>query len=152
MFLCLTFIVRVIVSPSLALFFVGSMYSLFWLPQIIRSVRCGRSSVLTVEYVIGTSICRLWFPLCEPIFLLCWFSLLGYRFLGQLLECIGRGAATYALRLESESGLTFSLGWVYILAVFVLFQVGVVLLQQWLGPAFFLPSRVCTHAVMRVTV
>ncbi|KAI6149234.1 hypothetical protein BKA82DRAFT_4127077 [Pisolithus tinctorius] len=60
--ICLTFVVRAIVSPSLALFFVGSMYSLFWLPQIIRSIRCGRSSSLSAEYLIGMSICRLWFP------------------------------------------------------------------------------------------
>ncbi|KIO00180.1 hypothetical protein M404DRAFT_1004110 [Pisolithus tinctorius Marx 270] len=31
--------------------------------------------------------------------------------------------------------------WVYSLAAFVLFQVGVVLLQKFLGPAFFLPKR-----------
>ena len=65
---------------------------------------------------------------------------LGYRFLDQLLECIGRGAAT-ALRLESEPRLTFSLsdGCKYSL-VCVLFQV--VQLQQWSGPAFFLPPQV----------
>jgi hypothetical protein len=63
MFFFLTFIVRVIVTPSLALVFVASMYSLFWLPQIIRSVKKGRSSALTAEYLIGTSLCRLFHAL-----------------------------------------------------------------------------------------
>jgi len=65
MFFFLTFIVRVIVTPSLALVFVASMYSLFWLPQIVRSVKKGRSSALTAEYLIGTSLCRLFHALCE---------------------------------------------------------------------------------------
>jgi hypothetical protein len=65
MFFFLTFIVRVIVTPSLALVFVASMYSLFWLPQIVRSVKKGRSSALTAEYLIGTSFCRLFHALCE---------------------------------------------------------------------------------------
>ncbi|KAG2071545.1 hypothetical protein BDR04DRAFT_1098008 [Suillus decipiens] len=63
MFFFLTFIVRVIVTPSLALVFVASMYSLFWLPQIVRSVKKGRSSALTAEYLIGTSLCRLFHAL-----------------------------------------------------------------------------------------
>lgn len=63
MFFFLTFIVRVIVTPSLALVFVASMYSLFWLPQIVRSVKKGRSSALTAEYLIGTSFCRLFHAL-----------------------------------------------------------------------------------------
>jgi len=65
MFLFLTFIVRVIVTPSLALLFVASMYSMFWLPQIIRSAKQGRPSALGAEYLIGISICRLYFALCE---------------------------------------------------------------------------------------
>ncbi|EGO20833.1 hypothetical protein SERLADRAFT_442196 [Serpula lacrymans var. lacrymans S7.9] len=52
MFFFLTFVVRVIVTPSLALFFVGTMYSSFWLPQIVRSVRRSRSSALSKEYLI----------------------------------------------------------------------------------------------------
>ena len=72
---------------------------------------------------------------------LCWF-VLGYRFLDQLLECIGCGAAM-VLHLESEPRLTFSLsdGCKYS-RVCVLFQVGMVLLQQWSGPAFFLSPQV----------
>ncbi|KAI6042062.1 hypothetical protein EDC04DRAFT_1079252 [Pisolithus marmoratus] len=113
---CLTFVVRAIVSPSLALFFVGSMYSLFWLPQIIRSVRCGRSSSLSAEYLIGMSICRLWFP---------------FYFLAN---------SANVLDVEPRR-------WVYYLAAFVLLQVGVVLLQKSLGPAFFLPRRFATAQV-----
>lgn len=67
MFLFLTFIIRVIVTPSLALLFVASMYSMFWFPQIIRSAKRGRPSALSAEYLIGTSICRLYFALCEAL-------------------------------------------------------------------------------------
>ena len=65
MFLFLMFIIHVIVTPSLALLFVASMYSMFWFPQIIRSVKRGRPSALSAEYLIGTSVCRLYFALCE---------------------------------------------------------------------------------------
>ncbi|KAH7885835.1 hypothetical protein F5I97DRAFT_1809172 [Phlebopus sp. FC_14] len=63
MFVFLTFIVRVILSLSLALSFVASTYSMFWLPQIVRSVKRGRSSPLSAEYLVGTSVCRLYFVL-----------------------------------------------------------------------------------------
>ena len=69
MFIFLSFIVRVIVSPSMTLLFVGCMYSFFWMPQIVRSARRGRSSGLTIEYLVGTTVCRLYFALCE-LFLL----------------------------------------------------------------------------------
>lgn len=38
--------------------------------------------------------------------------------------------------------------WAYYLCAFVLFQVVVVLLQQRLGPTFFLPQRVCRSATL----
>ncbi|KJA28091.1 hypothetical protein HYPSUDRAFT_34432 [Hypholoma sublateritium FD-334 SS-4] len=55
----LTLIVRVILSPLLSVLFVAFTYSSIWLPQIVRSVRRGRSSGLSKEYVLGTTICRL---------------------------------------------------------------------------------------------
>ncbi|OAX43199.1 hypothetical protein K503DRAFT_853458 [Rhizopogon vinicolor AM-OR11-026] len=110
MFFFLTFIVRVIVTPSLALVFVASMYSLFWLPQIVRSVKKGRSSALTAEYMIGTSLCRLFHAL-------------------YFLTC-----PKNVLDVEPRR-------WMWYLAVFIFLQVAVVLLQQRLGPAFFLPKR-----------
>ncbi|KAI6138309.1 hypothetical protein BKA82DRAFT_4240843 [Pisolithus tinctorius] len=94
--ICLAFIVRATIS----------MYSLFWLPQIVHSVKCGRSSSLSAEYLVGMSICRLWFPFCHSVF-----------------------------------------RWVYSLAAFILFQVGVVLLQKFLGPAFFLPKWFATAQI-----
>lgn len=70
--LFLMLMVRVIISPTLAMLFVATTYSCFWLPQIIRSARRSRSSGLAVEYVVGTTICRLCFALCEdPIFCCC---------------------------------------------------------------------------------
>ncbi|KAF9461528.1 hypothetical protein BDZ94DRAFT_1196082 [Collybia nuda] len=63
LFIFLTFIVRVILSPTLSMIFVCVSYSLIWLPQIIRSARRGRSSGLRAEYVIGTTVCRLYLAL-----------------------------------------------------------------------------------------
>lgn len=68
LFIFLTFIVRVILSPTLSMVFVCVTYSLIWLPQIIRSARRGRSSGLRKEYVIGTTVCRLYLALCEGSF------------------------------------------------------------------------------------
>ncbi|EIW79060.1 hypothetical protein CONPUDRAFT_107113 [Coniophora puteana RWD-64-598 SS2] len=59
MFLFLTFIVRVIVSPSLALLFLASIHSAVWLPQIVRSAVRGRTSGLRAEYVVGVTVCRV---------------------------------------------------------------------------------------------
>ncbi|KAF9219800.1 hypothetical protein BS17DRAFT_788799 [Gyrodon lividus] len=115
-FFFFTFIIRVIVSPSLTLFFVASMYSMFWLPQIIRSVKRGRSSALSTEYLVGTSICRLYFVL-------------------YFLTC-----PKNVLDVEPRR-------WAYYLCAFFLLQVVVVLLQQQLGPAFFLPKRFATTQI-----
>lgn len=65
LFVFLTFVVRVILSPMLSMVFVAITYSFIWLPQIIRSVRRGRTSGLSKEYIIGTTICRLYLALCE---------------------------------------------------------------------------------------
>ncbi|KAI6151181.1 hypothetical protein BKA82DRAFT_4124844 [Pisolithus tinctorius] len=82
---------------------------LICLTFVVRAI-CGRSSSLSAEYLVGMSICRLWFP---------------FYFLAN---------STNVLDVEPRR-------WVYSLAAFVLFQVGVVLLQKFLGPAFFLPKR-----------
>ncbi|PPR03221.1 hypothetical protein CVT26_008069 [Gymnopilus dilepis] len=63
MVIFLTFIVRVILSPLLSMLFVAVTYSSVWLPQIIRSVRRGRTSGLSKEYVFGTTLCRLYMTL-----------------------------------------------------------------------------------------
>ncbi|KAF9054394.1 hypothetical protein BJ165DRAFT_1412859 [Panaeolus papilionaceus] len=52
-------IVRVILSPTFSMIFVGITYSSIWLPQIMRSVQRGRSSGLSTSYVLGTTVCRL---------------------------------------------------------------------------------------------
>ncbi|KAI6152440.1 hypothetical protein BKA82DRAFT_4111317 [Pisolithus tinctorius] len=95
--ICLAFVVRAIVSPLLA-------------------YHKSRSSSLSAEYLVGMSICRLWFP---------------FYFLAN---------STDVLDVEPRR-------WVYSLAAFVLFQVGVVLLQKFLGPAFFLPKRFTTAQI-----
>ncbi|KAJ8095115.1 hypothetical protein PM082_010334 [Marasmius tenuissimus] len=60
LFVFLTSIVRIFLSPTLTLLFVGITYSMIWLPQIVRSVRRGRNSGLSKEYIIGTSAARLY--------------------------------------------------------------------------------------------
>jgi transmembrane E3 ubiquitin-protein ligase len=65
MALLLIVIVHTILAPSLAFFFTGSMYTSFWVPFIVRSARRGRTSGVSMEYLVGTSLCRLGIALCE---------------------------------------------------------------------------------------
>ncbi|KAF8159628.1 hypothetical protein B0H34DRAFT_704239 [Crassisporium funariophilum] len=110
LFIFLTFIVRVILSPTLSMLFVVVTYSSIWLPQIVRSVRRGRTSGLSKEYIIGTTACRL-------------FSAFYF------LAC-----PKNVLEVEPRS-------WVYLLGLFVVMQAILVILQDTLGPTFFLPAR-----------
>ena len=64
LFVFLTLIVRVILSPLLVVF-VTIAYTSIWLPQIVRSARRGRTSGLASEYIFGTTACRLYFLLCK---------------------------------------------------------------------------------------
>ncbi|KAF8817515.1 hypothetical protein BYT27DRAFT_7199045 [Phlegmacium glaucopus] len=59
LFIFLTLIVRVILSPMLSMLFVAITYSCIWLPQIVRSTRRGRTSGLSKEYILGTTTCRI---------------------------------------------------------------------------------------------
>ncbi|KAJ3901773.1 hypothetical protein F5879DRAFT_966969 [Lentinula edodes] len=63
LFVFLSTIVRIILSPTLTLLFVAITYSCIWLPQIWRSMRRGRSSGLSMEYLVGITICRLYLML-----------------------------------------------------------------------------------------
>ena len=63
MFLIVVF--RIVILLSLPLFFVACMYSFVWAVQIYRAVRRSRGSGLSAEYLVGTTICRLFFLLCE---------------------------------------------------------------------------------------
>ncbi|KAJ7668346.1 hypothetical protein B0H17DRAFT_1209956 [Mycena rosella] len=63
LFVFLTLMVHTILSATLSIIFVAITYSLFWLPQIVRSARRGRSSGLAKEYLVGTTV--------TPDFLLC---------------------------------------------------------------------------------
>ncbi|KAF7308521.1 RING-type domain-containing protein [Mycena chlorophos] len=68
LFISLSLIVHTILSATLSIIFVAASYSMFWLPQIVRSVQRGRGSGLSSEYLLGTTICRLSLAL---YFLLC---------------------------------------------------------------------------------
>ena len=62
--LCLIVVFRIVIMLSLPLFFIGSLYSSMWLMQIYRSARRARTSGLSVEYLIGTTLGRLFFICC----------------------------------------------------------------------------------------
>ena len=62
--LCLIVVFRIVIMLSLPLFFIGSLYSCMWLMQIYRSGRRARTSGLSVEYLVGTTLGRLFFICC----------------------------------------------------------------------------------------
>ncbi|KAI0763836.1 hypothetical protein BD413DRAFT_483618 [Trametes elegans] len=59
--LSLIVVFRIVIMLSLPLFFIGSLYSCMWLMQIYRSARRTRSSGLSLEYLVGTTLGRLFF-------------------------------------------------------------------------------------------
>ena len=65
MSLCLIVVFRIVIMLSLPLFFIGSLYTSVWLMQIHRSARRARSSGLSAEYLVGSTLGRLFFLLCE---------------------------------------------------------------------------------------
>lgn len=58
-------VLRLVLALSLPFVFIGGLYSFMWTMQIYRAIRRRRTSGLTAEYLIGTSICRLYYMLCE---------------------------------------------------------------------------------------
>ncbi|KAK6992210.1 RING-type domain-containing protein [Favolaschia claudopus] len=127
MFLFLTFMVHTILSATLSIIFVSITYSLFWLPQIVRSARRGRGSGLSKEYLVGTTLCRLYIAL---YFLLC---------------------PKNVLDIEPRPWATILAGFVCFQMSIVILQ------DTRLGPTFFLPRQYATaktydyHPVMPVT-
>ncbi|KZT68761.1 hypothetical protein DAEQUDRAFT_765968 [Daedalea quercina L-15889] len=61
--LFLIVVFRIVILLSLPLFFVACMYSFVWAVQVYRSVRRSRGSGLSTEYLVGTTLCRLFFLL-----------------------------------------------------------------------------------------
>ncbi|OSD00125.1 hypothetical protein PYCCODRAFT_1453440 [Trametes coccinea BRFM310] len=100
---------RIVIALSLPLFFVGTLYTFMWMMQIYRSARRSRSSGLSAEYLVGTTLGRLFF--------VCYFL----------------GCPKNILDVEPRR-------WIYGVGLFMFFQVLVILLQERLGPAFFLPK------------
>ncbi|CDO68165.1 hypothetical protein BN946_scf184938.g17 [Trametes cinnabarina] len=109
--LSLSFIVvfRVVIALSLPLFFIALLYTCMWMMQIYRSARRSRSSGLSAEYLVGTTLGRLFF--------VCYF-----------LVC-----PKNILDVEPRS-------WIYGVGILMFLQILVILLQERLGPAFFLPK------------
>ncbi|KAJ7115923.1 hypothetical protein C8R44DRAFT_880324 [Mycena epipterygia] len=111
LFVFLTLMVHTILSATLSIIFVAITYSLFWLPQIMRSARRGRGSGLAKEYLVGTTLCRLYIAL---YFLLCPKNILD---------------------IEPRPWSLFLAAFVCLQMVVVILQ------DTGLGPTFFLPQR-----------
>ncbi|KAH9855277.1 hypothetical protein C2E23DRAFT_815072 [Lenzites betulinus] len=108
--LSLIVVFRIVIALSLPLLFIASLYSCMWTTQIYRSARRTRGSGLTTEYLVGTTLGRLFFA--------CYFL----------------GCPKNILDVEPR-------GWIYAVALFMFVQVLVILLQEHVHPAFFLPKR-----------
>ncbi|KAJ6581462.1 hypothetical protein B0H19DRAFT_1217673 [Mycena capillaripes] len=111
LFVFLTLMVHTILSATLSIIFVAVAYSLFWSPQIVRSTRRGRGSGLAAEYLVGTTLCRLYIAL---YFLLC---------------------PKNVLDIEPRPWSTFLAAFVCLQMTIVILQ------DTRIGPTFFLPRR-----------
>ncbi|KAJ7765390.1 hypothetical protein DFH07DRAFT_1014818 [Mycena maculata] len=107
----LSLMVHTILSATLSIMFVVVTYSLFWLPQIVRSARRGRGSGLAKEYLVGTTLCRLYIAL---YFLLC---------------------PKNVLDIEPRRWAYFLAAFVCVQMIVVILQ------DSAVGPTFFLPQR-----------
>jgi len=65
LFVFLTLLVRIIMSPLLSMLAIAGLYSSMWLPQIVRSAKRMTSSGLSPEYILGTTLGRLALALCR---------------------------------------------------------------------------------------
>ncbi|KAJ7449681.1 hypothetical protein FB451DRAFT_1287670 [Mycena latifolia] len=111
LFVFLTLMVHTILSATLSIIFLAATYSFFWLPQIVRSTRRGRGSGLAKEYLVGTTVCRLYIAL---YFLLC---------------------PKNVLEIEPRPWAYFLAAFVCLQVAVVILQ------DTSLGPTFFLPRR-----------
>ncbi|KAF8508917.1 hypothetical protein JB92DRAFT_2950348 [Gautieria morchelliformis] len=59
----MVFFFNLIFSPVLALFAIGTIYSFLWAPQIVRSARRGSRPGLNKDYLIGSTMGRVFFAL-----------------------------------------------------------------------------------------
>ncbi|KAF7308805.1 RING-type domain-containing protein [Mycena kentingensis (nom. inval.)] len=117
LFFILAVLVHAILSAILSIVIIIVSYSLFWSPQILRSIRRGRGSGLSTEYLVGTTLCRLAIAL---YFLLC---------PKNVLDIEPRPWSRYlALFVFLQVGV-------------------VILQESRLGPTFFLPKRYATPKV-----
>ncbi|KAF8586058.1 hypothetical protein K439DRAFT_1409339 [Ramaria rubella] len=59
----MVFFFNLVFSPVLAIFAIGMIYSFLWTPQIVRSARRGSRPGLNKDYLIGSTLGRLFFAL-----------------------------------------------------------------------------------------
>ncbi|THH13747.1 hypothetical protein EW146_g6501 [Bondarzewia mesenterica] len=92
MFFLLTFVVRIVLAPSLTLLFFAVLYASFWVPQIVRAVQRGRPCALDQKYLVGTTVGRL-------LIAMWWMYLLAIFMFAQI----------FVLVLQDAFGPTFFL-------------------------------------------
>lgn len=105
----------------------------FWIPQIIRNVSRGCRKPLSPRYVIGISITRLTIPLCK-------LNPPSVVITGFWLDIFVLSLDFYAYP-QNIIAQEPSFG-VWVLVGYVVAQVGILFLQDTLGPRFFVPERV----------
>lgn len=137
--------------------FVTVTYSFIWFPQIVRSARRGRSSGLKKEYIIGTTICRLYSAMCQPFFVCCTLATTHIRYnrFPSLSEKRTRSRASrceFSIQTTCFTESQYLTGWSYLLALFVCLQALTLILQELLGPTFFLPQKVAPLLIQHTTM
>jgi hypothetical protein len=131
--------------PMISFWLLGTLYSSIWWPQIVKSARRNLRKPLLKRYVIGTSICRQFFILCECDTKLenLVTNLSPTRFVWLSRKCSGRRCKWLVfcprlLRIVTDEPVA----WVWTFPAMMALQVVVILLQEYIGPAFFLPPGV----------
>jgi transmembrane E3 ubiquitin-protein ligase len=144
----LVVVFRLVIALSIPLVFIGALYCSLWAAQIYRAVRRGRTSGLTAEYLIGTTVCRLYYLLCKFFFSLslCWFFYGVNWQISSLVQKMFLILNKDASDLFTPWGsmLTSQAAWVYGVVIFVVLQVTVIMLQEYFGPTLILPRGVCS--------
>jgi hypothetical protein len=119
-FFCAFFILTMVFFNCLEkpLILVFVFYSM-WIPQIAYNAYCGTRHAFHHQYLVGTAVCRLFVPL---------------YFLGCPRNFL-------VLLLRSDAHVTNARAACVVLVVWTFLQVGALLLQDKLGPRFFVPKQ-----------
>jgi hypothetical protein len=135
--------------PAASVLFVCALHATILGAPIVRAVRRGRTAGLAAEYIIGTAVARFLLVGCKRgrERALSGISLIGSG--ADLLGCPENVLDVEPKRmcfpvLPDHSSLTSACAaWIALLGVIMLLEVCILLLQEAVGPTFFLPVSVC---------